>query len=128
MSRIRSKDTKPEVALRKALWAAGLRGYRKNLKGIPGTPDVASTKYKLAVFVDGDFWHGRDFESRRSRLASGNNGAFWVSKIERNIARDRRNEADLAALGWRFVRFWGSDVIRDPGKCAATVRAYLDGM
>lgn len=60
MSRIRSRDTRPELALRKALWSAGLRGYRKNLKGFPGTPDVAFTKYGLAVFVDGDFWHGRD--------------------------------------------------------------------
>lgn len=125
MSRIRSKDTKPELTLRKALRSAGLTGYRKNLRGIPGTPDVVFTRYKLAIFVDGDFWHGRDFEARRDRLAAGNNGAFWVAKIERNMARDRRNDVELAEAGWVVLRFWGSDVLKRPEECVGRVSAVL---
>lgn len=125
MARIRSRDTGPELAFRKALRAAGLSGYRKNLRGVPGTPDVAFTKYRLALFVDGDFWHGRDFGSRRERLAAGHNGAFWVAKITRNMERDRRNEADLEAMGWTVMRFWGSDALRRPDACAEEVRAWL---
>lgn len=126
MAKIRSHDTKPEILLRKALWAAGLRGWRKNLKGVPGTPDVAFTRYKLAVFVDGDFWHGRDFESRKARLAVGNNGSYWVWKIEANMARDARQEIELRSLGWNFIRFWSSDVMKDPDGCAEAVRRKLD--
>lgn len=121
MARIWLNNTKPELALWKALWAAGLTGYRKNLKGLPGTPDVAFTRHKLAIFVDGDFWHGRDFETRCGRLAAGNNGAFWVSKIERNMVRDLRNVVDLEALGWRVLRFWESDVLEDPDGCVEVV-------
>ena len=129
MARIGSKDTKPELALRKALREAGLTGYRKNLKGIPGTPDVAFTKYKLAVFVDGEYWHGKDFEAKRERLAAGNNGtAYWVPKIEANMARDRRNEAALEAMGWHFVRFWGKDVEKDAAACARVVAAELEAL
>lgn len=126
MARIRSRDTGPEPAFRKALREAGLTGYRKNLKGLPGTPDVAFTRYRLAVFVDGDFWHGRHFAARRERLAAGNNGAFWTAKIERNMARDRRNVADLEAMGWTVIRFWGSDVMWDAGACADEVRRLLE--
>lgn len=126
MARIRSRDTKPELALRKALWSAGLRGYRKNLKGLPGTPDVAFMKYGLAVFVDGDFWHGRDFGKRRDGLLAGNNGAFWVAKIERNMARDSNVDAALRSMGWRMLRFWGSDVLRDAASCVRVVAGALE--
>lgn len=125
MARIKSKDTKPELTLRKALRKAGLTGYRKNLKGLPGTPDVAFTKHKLAVFVDGGFWHGRDFQARKARLADGNNGAFWVAKIERNMERDRRDKVALEVMGWRVLRFWDTDVARDPDGCAVAVAAVL---
>ena len=127
MARIRSKDTKPELALRAALREAGLAGYRKNLKGLPGAPDVAYTRWKVAVFVDGDFWHGRDFEARRERLAAGSNGAHWVAKILRNRERDARNAADLEAMGWTVLRFWGSDVMADADGCAAVVGRALAG-
>lgn len=127
MARIKSKDTKLELTLRRALRKAGLTGYRKNLKGLPGTPDVAFTKHKLAVFVDGGFWHGRDFEARRDRLAAGNNGAFWTAKIERNMERDRRDAAALEAMGWRVLRFWDADVEKDPDGCAVAVAAALAG-
>lgn len=126
MARIKGRDTKPEILLRKALWASGLRGWRKNLNGVPGTPDIAFTKYRLAVFVDGDFWHGRDFESRKARLAAGNNGAYWVRKIEANIARDARQMAELASFGWVTLRFWSSDVVKDAAGCAAEVKQKLE--
>lgn len=128
MSRIRSKDTKPELVFRHALRVAGLSGYRKNLRGLPGTPDVVFTKYKLAIFVDGDFWHGRDFAIRRERLEAGNNGAFWVAKIERNMARDTRNVIDLENMGWTVVRFWESDVLKSPDTCAVSVKVLLGRM
>lgn len=121
MSRIGSKDTKPELVFRHALRMAGLIGYRKNLRGLPGTPDVVFTKYRLAIFVDGDFWHGRDFASRRERLASGNNGMFWVTKIERNMARDVRNTIDLENMGWTVMRFWESDIMCGPEACVVRV-------
>lgn len=126
MAKIKSHDTKPEILLRTALWSAGLRGWRKNLKGVPGTPDVAFTRYKLAVFVDGDFWHGRDFESRKTRLAAGNNGSYWVQKIEANLARDARQMAELERLGWVTLRFWSRDVTRDPDACATEVKRKLE--
>lgn len=125
MARIRSRDMKPELALRHALWAAGFRGYRKNLRGVPGTPDVAFTKRKVAVFVDGDFWHGRDWASARSRLEHGSNPVFWISKIERNMERDREVDAKLRSFGWTVVRLWGSDVLSDPEGCVRTVARYL---
>lgn len=126
MSKIKSRDTKPELALRRALWVAGLRGYRKNYKNAPGTPDVAFAKHKLAVFVDGEFWHGKDFGAREARLAAGNNGAYWTAKIRRNMERDREQEAALRAAGWTALRFWAEDVLEDPGKCAAAVAEKLD--
>lgn len=126
MAKIKGRDTKPEILLRKAIWAAGLRGWRKNLKGVPGTPDVAFTRYRLAVFVDGDFWHGRDFESRKVRLAAGNNGAYWVRKIEANLARDARQMAELERLGWTALRFWSSDVVKDAAGCAEAVKLKLE--
>lgn len=111
--------------MRKAVWAAGLRGWRKNLKGVPGTPDIAFTRYKLAVFVDGDFWHGRDFEARKGRLAAGNKVGYWATKIAANMERDARQMAELERLGWVTLRFWGSDVTKDAAGCAAIAAEKL---
>lgn len=122
MSHIKAKDTKPELALRKALRDAGLTGYRKNLRSLPGTPDVAFTRYKVAVFADGDFWHGRDWGKARPKLEAGKDPGYWVSKIERNIERDRRVNAELERLGWTVIRLWGSDILKDPEGCARIVK------
>ena len=103
MSRIRSKNSKPEVALRKALWHFGYR-YRCHDKRLPGKPDLVFAKHKTAVFVDGDFWHGHNWRHKREKIKS--NAAFWIPKIERNIQRDREVTAQLEALGWRVVRIW----------------------
>ena len=87
MKYIHSKNTKIEVILRKALWNAGFR-YRKNYDKLPGKPDIALTKYKIAIFCDGEFFHGKDWEVLKPKLEKGNNPDFWIKKITRNQQRD----------------------------------------
>lgn len=103
MSHIRSRDTKPELIVRKFLFAKGLR-YRVNARRLPGTPDLVFRKYKTAVFVNGCFWHGHE-GCRYYRLPK-SNVDFWKNKIDRNIARDAATDAALTAAGWRVVRVW----------------------
>ena len=117
-------DTQCEVMLRQSLWAAGCR-YRKNVPGLPGRPDVAFLGPKVAVFCDGDFWHGRDWESRRQKLSRGNNSAYWLAKIQRNIERDRENDRRLQEMGWTVLRFWESQVRSD---LAGAVRSVLEAL
>lgn len=107
MSKIRAKETKPEIAFRKALFAKGYR-YRKNVKDLPGRPDIVIKKYKLAIFVDGSFWHGKDWEIQKTKLKT--NTGFWIPKIERNIQRDGENETALRNLGFTVLRFWDTDL------------------
>jgi DNA mismatch endonuclease, patch repair protein len=120
----RKTDTRCEVALRKTLWAAGCR-YRKNVPGLPGRPDVVFPGAKVAVFVDGDFWHGRDWETRQGKLSRGNNPGYWVAKIQRNIERDRQNTGRLQEMGWTVLRFWESEVHSDPVAVVRRVRETL---
>ena len=103
MQAIHSKDTTIELLLRKALWERGVR-YRKNYKKLIGKPDIAITKYKIAVFCDSDYWHGYDWENRNQRIKS--NRDYWVPKIERNMARDREVTEALQRDGWLVLRFW----------------------
>ncbi len=124
MKSIRSKDTKIEVLLRKALWSKGYR-YRKNYKGLPGCPDIVLTKYKIAVFCDSDFFHGKDWESKKKKLEMSNNADYWISKIERNMERDRENEHDLQTSGWTVIRFWGYDIIHDMDSCLKTIEEAI---
>jgi DNA mismatch endonuclease (patch repair protein) len=116
--------TRAEMELRRALWALGIR-YRLHLKGLPGVPDLALTRARIAVFVDGDFWHGRDWERRQRRLAEGANPGYWVAKIAYNRERDRRNDALLAGLGWRVLRLWETDILKDPQAAARRVADLL---
>lgn len=118
----RSVGTKPERVLAKELWSRGYR-YRKNVRGVPGTPDICFKGQKVAVFVDGDFWHGRDWDRAKQRIKS--NQAFWHAKIERNMARDSRTNQRLAAQGWRVLRFWSSEVMKHLSECADRVEAAL---
>ena len=104
-------DTRPEVILRRALWKRGLR-YRKNWRSLPGRPDIVLLGVRVAIFVDGDFWHGRDWAKLKEKLSGGHNGEYWVSKIERNRARDRVQEYALRKEGWMVLRVWETDVHR----------------
>jgi len=122
MKRIRSKDTSIEVKLRKALWRSGIR-YRKNYTNLPGKPDVIITKYRIAIFCDGEFWHGKDWESKKSKIR--NNKEYWINKIERNIARDNEVDKKLCALGWTVIRFWGNDIKRDIDSCVSDIKDVI---
>lgn len=114
------RDTRAEMVLRKALYRSGLR-YRVDVAALPGRPDIVVSSSRLAVFCDGDFWHGRALRKRLAKLKRGHNARYWVSKIRTNVARDRRNERRLRRLGWRCLRLWESDVIADPQKAAKKV-------
>jgi DNA mismatch endonuclease (patch repair protein) len=119
MSRIRSCDTKPEIYFRKALWKWGIR-YRKNVKNLFGKPDIAIKKYKLVIFIDGDFWHGNDwkkkkFSSQEDLLLSYSD--YWQNKIRRNILRDKKVTKYYKNIGWTILRFWTSETEKNLNKC-----------
>lgn len=114
MSHVRLKRGEAETMLAKALWHKGYR-YRLNDRRLPGSPDIALTRYKIAVFVDGEFWHGWDWEHKRDGLKA--NRAYWQEKIEENIARDLRDRQRLAAMDWTVLRFWEREVKRDLAGC-----------
>lgn len=116
MSRIKGKDTEIEIRLRKALWHKGYR-YRKNYKELPGSPDIAITKYQIAIFCDGEFFHGKNWEELRIKLENSNNSHFWINKIARNIDRDDEVNKQLNALGWTVLRFWGEDIKKHLDEC-----------
>lgn len=115
MSRIRSKDTQIEVKLRKELWSRGLR-YRKNVKSVPGKPDVAFIGKKVAVFCDSEFWHGYDWDVRKAAIRT--NRGYWIPKIERNMQRDQEVNSLLESQGWVVLRFWGSQINSELSVCA----------
>lgn len=122
MSRNRGKDTRPEVRFRKALYHAGLR-YRKNYKKLPGTPDIALTRQKIAIFVDGDFWHAREHrEHPGEQIVS--NKEYWVRHLSRNVERDCEIDDALTEQGWLVLRFWESDLKHDLDACVDIVLEY----
>jgi DNA mismatch endonuclease (patch repair protein) len=119
MSHIRSSDTKPEIFFRKALWKWGIR-YRKNVRTLFGTPDIAIKKYKIVIFIDGDFWHGHDwkkrkFSSQKELLAS--YSEFWQKKITRNIKRDKEVKKYYRLHGWTILRFRTSVIEKNLNEC-----------
>lgn len=124
MSRIRGKDTSIEVTLRKALWAKGYR-YRKNYRGLPGRPDIALTKYKVAVFCDSEFFHGKDWDVLRQKLETGKNPDYWIKKIERNIERDKEKDGLLRAEGWTVIHFWGKDILKNTDECIKVIEETI---
>lgn len=123
MSRIRSADTRPELMLRRALWALGYR-YRKGVKGLPGKPDIAVKKYKVAVFVDGEFWHGYNWAEKKPRIQR--NREYWIPKIERNMQRDRQNTQRLQEMGWTVFRFWEHKLKKEFHTCLEAVVEELE--
>lgn len=119
MVAVKSKKTKIENLFAKALWSAGVR-YRRNDKTIFGHPDFSHKGKKIAIFCDGEMWHGRDWEKHKEDFKS--NRDFWILKIERNIQRDNEVNEFLAAQGWIVLRFWESDIKKHLDECVAKVK------
>lgn len=120
MCRVKGRNTSPELKVRKALTGLGVR-YRLNRKDLPGSPDIVMAGRRLAIFVHGCFWHGHDC-ARGSRVPKANR-EYWTAKVARNVARDARTAADLAAAGWRVETIWECDL-----KDAAALKARLERM
>ena len=124
MSHIKSKDTSIEVSLRRALWKKGYR-YRKDYSALPGKPDIVLTKYRIAIFCDGELFHGKNWEILKPRLLKGNNPDFWVKKIERNMKRDDENDKKLLFLGWTVIHFWGNDILKNTDQCVKVIEEVI---
>lgn len=122
MSNVKLKGGKAETLLAKALWHQGYR-YRKNDKKLPGSPDIAILKYHIAVFVDGEFWHGKDWEKRKRQLKR--NREYWIEKIEENMARDLRNNQLLMQTGWIPIHFWEKEVMKNLSACIAEIEETI---
>jgi len=116
----RKTGTTCELVLRRALWSAGLR-YRLARPTLAGRPDLIFPRQRVAVFCDGDFWHGRDLANRLKRLAHGHNPSYWVEKISTNCERDHAVTEQLRQDGWRVIRLWESDILHDPAACVSLV-------
>jgi len=120
MSRIRAKNTDIEKRLATALRKRGLNGYRRNVRGILGTPDFCWKDKKIAVFCDSSFWHGYDWKNQIKTIKT--RKKFWVNKIETNIHRDRRINRRLRKDGWSVLRFWDFDINKNTDKCIAKIK------
>jgi DNA mismatch endonuclease (patch repair protein) len=120
-----ARDSRAELALREALWSMGLR-YRIHWPQLVGRPDIVFTGARLVVFVDGDFWHGRNWQTRRRRLSRGNNADYWTAKIESNTRRDRRQTKALERQGWRVLRFWEGEVLKNALAVARSVAIVVE--
>jgi DNA mismatch endonuclease Vsr len=123
MQAVRASGSKIETALAKALFAQGLR-YRKNDRTVFGKPDLTFKIYKLAVFVDSEFWHGKNWETRK--LDHKSNQEFWLTKIESNIERDNEVNEKLLAEGWKVLRFWGKDITKNLDKCINKIQKTIN--
>lgn len=123
MSKIRSKNTQPEILLRKALWSEGIR-YRLNVAKLPGKPDIVINKFKLVIFVDGSFWHGYKWDEKKLKIKS--NKEYWLKKIERNIERDNENNIALQKAGYTVLRFWDHQVKNDIGTCISIIKNFIE--
>lgn len=123
MQHIRAMDTKAELLLRKALWHKGIR-YRKNYRTVPGSPDIAITKYRIAIFVDGDFWHAHRHEDNPGEQIQ-TNQSFWRNKLKRNVERDREVNEALLELDWLVLRFWESNILKNVDGCVEEILQYI---
>lgn len=117
-------NTKPELQLRQALRARGLR-YRIDVRDLPGKPDIVFTKARVAVFCDGDFWHGRNLNDRLTKLEAGHNAPYWVAKITGNVARDQRHNEELKQAGWTVLRYWETDISKYTSQIASEIEAAV---
>ncbi|WP_422082657.1 very short patch repair endonuclease [Ulvibacterium sp.] len=125
MGKIRGKNTKPELAFRKALWAAGYR-YRIDYKKLIGKPDIALKKYKTVIFIDGEYWHGHNWEERKPKIKT--NREFWIAKIERNMQRDKEVNFELKKSGYTVFRFWESKIKKELEVCVDQVISHLESV
>ncbi len=123
MQAIKGKDTKEEILLAKTLWHRGHR-YRKNDKSVFGTPDLTFKKPKIAIFVDGEFFHGYNWEERKDKIHS--NREYWILKIERNIKRDAEVNQYLLGHGWRVVRFWSTFIKKNLQDCIQIIEQEIN--
>ena len=124
MKNIRSKDTSIELKLRKELWRRGY-GYRKNYTELPGKPDIVLTKYKIAIFCDSEFFHGKDWEVLKPQLEKGKNADFWIEKISKNQQHDDDINKQLQFLGWTVIRFWGKDIMKKTDECIQVIEENI---
>ncbi len=122
MRAIRSKNTRIEMMLRKELWRRGLR-YRVNCKSVYGKPDILFVRAKIAIFCDGDFWHGKDYNE--NTFARSDNSEFWNKKIIRNMERDRNVNETLTTQGYIVLRFWESDIVKDIDLCCRIIEKVI---
>ncbi|MGN6166144.1 MAG: very short patch repair endonuclease [Flavisolibacter sp.] len=118
----RSSGTTSEILLARALWSKGYR-YRKNDKSVLGKPDITFKKFKIAIFIDGEFWHGKDWETKKIKIT--HNPNYWIKKIERNIERDKTIRQELEARGWAILRFWHKDVRRNLTQCVEAIENVI---
>lgn len=125
MRRVRSENTNPERRLRSALWRRGLR-FRLHSRQLAGKPDIIFPRARVVVFVDGDFWHGnqwqlRGLDSLEQQFVNSPNATYWTEKIRRNMARDERTTRSLDAAGWKVMRFWESRLAIDFERCVKEI-------
>lgn len=125
MSRVKAKNSKPEMILRRAMWARNIR-YRLHDKSLPGKPDIVIKKYRLVIFVDGEFWHGYNWEERQKQIKT--NRDFWIPKIERNMQKDRQTNRILTDMGYTVFRFWSREILKELSKVMNQIELYLEGM
>ncbi len=131
MRKVSSTNTTPELFLRKALWGSGLRNYRVQPEELPGKPDIIFPTAKLAIFIDGDYWHGgqwraRNLKALEEQFQNNRNKAYWLNKIRRNMERDCKNTHELISKGWTVIRFWERDIMKDLNKCVSKVYKILE--
>lgn len=122
MAKIKGKNTKPEMMFRKALYKEGVK-YRIDFKKLPGKPDVSNMSKKFVVFIDGEFWHGYNWQNKKERIKS--NRDFWIPKIERNIQRDNQNNEKLKDMGYMVFRFWEHQIKKNLDLCIGQVLDYI---
>lgn len=127
MKNIKNRDTGIELTLRKALWSKGYR-YRKNDKRLPGKPDIVLLRYKIAIFCDSEFFHGKDWEVLKPQLERGKNAEFWIKKISGNQQRDEEVNKQLQYLGWTVIRFWGKDIMKRTDECIQVIEETIFDM
>ncbi len=123
MRQVKNKDSKIELALRQELWKRNLR-YRKNVKSVFGKPDIAFIGKRIAIFVDSEFWHGYQWETKKAEIKS--HRKFWIPKIERNIQRDIEVNKRLKRDGWIVLRFWGNEISHNVERCANKIERIFN--